>query len=143
MKSATSATWKSFLIGGGRTHRRGFLVETLFLLLLQKVFDIWYSATQDISHPMLAILSIFSSWMLISLFSRRGHDIGIPGWASVLFLLVCTGSTFSSLVNGYPVFALITTLLPFLSFAILPSSPFNNRWGPAPHKMPAPTMLRF
>lgn len=141
MATATRSTLTALALGRGRSPRMAFCIEILYVLGLQAYFDHYVPRNGDEMPPALALISIVATWLLLSATARRAHDIGVPGWAGILFLLLGLGTALnlilaSGMQANSPVFALgvLTSLLVVGGLSLFPGMGTENRWGPPPRR---------
>lgn len=144
MSPASRTTLASLALGRGRSARVAFCVEILYVLGLQSYFDNMVPRADGQISPALIIISILATWMLLSATSRRAHDIGVPGWAGILFLLVGLGTSLDLIVESGMqtqtpsfVLGLLTSVVVVGALALLPGTRSTNRWGPPPSRRKA------
>ena len=114
----TSVGWALFL-WDGRIGRRVFILGTLFWMMTNAAVIAFVTgqSADDISPGSFSLFLTTASLSLVSLLmlgTKRLHDIGMPGPASVLLLL--------------PAFSLVL----FFVLCVWPSVEDDNRYGPGP-----------
>ncbi len=110
----TTIGWALFL-WDGRIGRRIFILGTLFWMMTNAAVIAFVTGPDDISPGSFSLFLTTASLSLLSLLmlgTKRLHDIGMPGMASILLVL--------------PVFSLIL----FLVLCIWPPAEDDNRYGP-------------
>ncbi len=112
----TSVGWALFQ-WDGRIGRRVFILGTLFWMMANAAVIAFVTGSDDISPGSFSLFLTTASLSLVSLLmlgTKRLHDIGMPGMASVLLLL--------------PAFSLIL----FFVLCVWPPVQDDNRYGPGP-----------
>lgn len=110
----TTIGWALFL-WDGRIGRRIFILGTLFWMMTNAAVIAFVTGSDDISPGSFSLLLTTASLSLLSLLmlgTKRLHDIGMPGMASILLVL--------------PVLSLIL----FFVLCIWPPAEDDNRYGP-------------
>lgn len=110
----TTVGWALFL-WDGRIGRRIFILGTLFWMMTNAAVIAFVTGSDDISPGSFSLFLTTASLSLLSLLmlgTKRLHDIGMPGMASILLVL--------------PAFSLIL----FLVLCIWPPAEDDNRYGP-------------
>lgn len=126
------------ITGKGRLARDlyllGLLGEVVCLNLLTPVLTL--SAVAGHMTVPVAFSSILILWTAGTLLVRRGHDFGLPGWATIAATIVWWVATFINPSNAYahprPEVALalgILSVLPFLLYGIVPGDIGRNAFG--------------
>ena len=110
----TTVGWALFL-WDGRIGRRIFILGTLFWMMTNAAVIAFVTGSDDISPGSFSLFLTTASLSLLSLLmlgTKRLHDIGMPGMASILLVL--------------PAFSLIL----FLVLCVWPPAEDDNRYGP-------------
>lgn len=110
----TTVGWALFQ-WDGRIGRRVFILGTLFWMMANAAVIAFVTGSDDISPGSFSLFLTTASLSLVSLLmlgTKRLHDIGMPGMASVLLLL--------------PAFSLIL----FFVLCVWPPVQDDNRYGP-------------
>lgn len=126
------------ITGRGRLARDlyllGLLGEVMCLTLLRPILTV-SAVTAHLGFPA-AFCSILVLWTTGMLLVRRGHDFGVPGWATVVAICIWWAATFINPVNTYahPQAALtgalgVLSVLPFLVYGVVPGDLLSNEYG--------------
>lgn len=125
--------------GRGRISRTtywiGLLGITMCLSLLNMTLKTDLVRTGIVS-PGAGAIALLIVWSFVAIIVRRGHDLGLPGWASLGMAGVWWSATFASPITAFSssspiltIAAMILLLSPFMLLGGLAGDPVANLFG--------------